>query len=97
MILKYSIDQNVNKYIQYLSLNLIYLDNKTFINEYLDTINESILTVKISGKIKVVVYGIYENKIYYDSFYIDKNSKSEFEINFKETTIEKLKQELISK
>jgi hypothetical protein len=89
--------KNTNNDIQYLSLNLIYLDNKTIINEYLDPINGSSISVKISGKIKVVVYGNLDNKIMYDSFYIDKNTKSEFEINFKETTIEKLKQELISK
>ena len=101
-VLNYEIKKEIkfnitNNDIQYLSLNLIYLDNNTTINEYLDPIIGSSISVKISGKIKVVVYGNLDNKIMYDSFYIDKNSKSEFEINFKETTIEKLKQELISK
>ena len=54
-------------------------------------------SVKIIGKIKVVIYANSGNKIMFDSFYIDKNSKSEFDLNFKETSLDKLKQELISK
>jgi hypothetical protein len=101
-VLNYEIEKeisfkNTNLDIKYLSFNLIYLDNKTFIADYLYPFDGFKNKVKIFGKIKIVVYGTFEDKIYYDSFYIDKNSKSEFEINFKETTLEKLKQELISK
>jgi hypothetical protein len=53
--------------------------------------------IKIIGKIKVVIYANSGNTIMFDTFYIDKNSKSEFDLNFKEITLDKLKQELISK
>jgi hypothetical protein len=52
--------------------------------------------LKVSGKIKAIIYTGNNEKIYYDSFYIDINSKPNFELNLKETTLEKLKQELVT-
>lgn len=87
--------KNTEEYNEY-SLNLIYLDNQSILSHYLNNFNRHTNSIKIIGKIKVVIYANSGNKIMFDSFYIDKNSKSEFDLNFKETTLDKLKQELIS-
>lgn len=74
----------------------VYLNNKTALNDFLN--NKRLKTkIKISGKIKAIIYSSNNDKIYYDTFYIDANSKTNFELNLKETTIEKLKTELVSK
>ena len=52
--------------------------------------------LKISEKIKVTIYTNKGEEIYYDTFYIDANSKTNFELNLKETTLENLKTELVS-
>ncbi len=70
------------------------MDNNTFINELVYSEDE-LIPLKIRGKVKVVVYSMVQNKILFDSFYIDKNSKTECQINLKETTLEKLKNEMI--
>lgn len=89
--------KNTNQELKYFSLNLIYQNNQSILNYNLNPFEIQSNLVKIVGKIKVVIYANSGNKIMFDSFYIDKNSKSEFDLNFKETSLDKLKQELISK
>ena len=76
-----------------------YLGKKSLINHYLYNFNSDYVypELRIKGKIKVIIYTNNEEKIFYDKFYIDKNSNTEFSLNLKETTLDKLKQELISK
>jgi hypothetical protein len=76
-----------------------YLSQKSLINHYLNNFNSDYVypELRIKGKIKVIIYTNNEEKIFYDKFYIDKNSNTEFSLNLKETTLDKLKQELISK
>ncbi len=88
--------KNTNQELKYFSLNLIYQNNQSILNYNLNPFEIQSNLVKIVGKIKVVIYANSGNKIMFDSFYIDKNSKSEFDLNFKEITLDKLKQELIS-
>jgi hypothetical protein len=88
--------KNVNQDLKYFSFNLVYQNNQSLLNYNLREFKTHSDSVKIIGKIKVVMYANSGNKIMFDSFYIDKNSKSEFDLNFKETTLDKLKQELIS-
>lgn len=100
-ILAYEVEKeikfrNTNHELKYFSLNLIYQNNQSILNYNLNPFEIHSSLIKIDGKIKVIIYANSENKIMYDSFYIDKNSKSEFDLNFKETTLDKLKQELIS-
>ncbi len=100
-ILAYEVEKeimfkNVNQDLKYFSFNLVYQNNQSLLNYNLNEFKTHSDSVKIIGKIKVVIYANSGNKIMYDSFYIDKNSKSEFDLNFKETTLDKLKQELIS-
>ena len=100
-ILAYEVEKeitfkNVNQDLKYFSFNLIYQNNQSILNYNLNPFEIHSSLVKIAGKIKVVIYANSGNKIMYDSFYIDKNSKSDFDLSFKETTLEKLKQELIS-
>ncbi|MVO09410.1 hypothetical protein GOQ30_09590 [Flavobacterium sp. TP390] len=84
---------NSNEY----SLFYSYLDNKSIINHFLANFKEDYTyNLKIAGKIKVIVYTNDNDKVYYDSFYIDKNSKTNFEINLKETSLENLKKTLIT-
>lgn len=101
-ILTYEVEKeitfkNTNQELKYFSLNLIYQNNQSILNYNLNPFEIQSNLVKIAGKIKVVIYANSGNKIIFDSFYIDKNSKSEFDLNFKETSLDKLKQELISK
>jgi len=100
-ILAYEVEKeitfkNVNQDLKYFSFNLIYQNNQSILNYNLNSFEIHSSLVKIAGKIKVIIYANSGNKIMYDSFYIDKNSKSDFDLSFKETTLEKLKQELIS-
>ena len=100
-ILAYEVEKeikfrNTNHELKYFSLNLIYQNNQSILNYDLSPFEIHSSLIKIVGKIKVVIYANSGNKIMFDSFYIYKNSKSEFELNFKETTLDKLKQELIS-
>lgn len=89
----FSIKENIN--INSYNISFVYLNNKTFINYF--QINDNFTSnVKISGKIKGIIYSTNDDKIYYDSFYIDINSKPNFELDLKETTLEKLKQELVT-
>ena len=101
-ILAYEVEKeitfkNTNQDLKYFSFNLIYQNNQSLLNYNLGQFDTYLNKTKIIGKIKVVVYANSGNKIMFDSFYIDKNSKSEFDLNFKETSLDKLKQELISK
>jgi len=89
----FSIKENNNLYSY--NISYIYLNNQTFISEFQNNNNFTSI-IKISGKIKAIIYSSNNDKIYYDTFYIDANSKTNFELNLKETTIEKLKTELIS-
>ena len=88
--------KNRNQELKSFSLNLVYQNNQSLLNYNLNEFKTHSDSVKIIGKIKVVIYANSGNKIMFDSFYIDKNSKNEFDLNFKETTLDKLKQELIS-
>lgn len=74
-----------------------YLGQKSLINHYLSDFNSDYVypELRIKGKIKVIVYTNNEEKIFYDKFYIDRNSSTEFNLKLKETTLDKLKQELI--
>ena len=79
-----------------LSLYYIYKDYKTFLKEsYITkpTIN-SLFT--ISGRTKVVVVSNANDTYLYDVFYVNKNSKTNFDINLKETSLENLKKTLIT-
>ena len=51
---------------------------------------------KIKNSIKAIVCCNSKEKIYYDIFYINTKSKTNFELNLKETTLENLKTELVS-
>lgn len=74
-----------------------YLEKKSIVNHFLTNFkNDYTYNLKIAGKVKVTIYTNSKDKIYYDSFYIDKNSKTSFNIKLKETSLEKLKQELVS-
>lgn len=75
-----------------------YLGQKSLINHYLYNFNSDYVypELRIKGKIKVIVYTKNEDKIFYDKFYIDRNSNTEFNLKLNETTLDKLKQELIS-
>lgn len=74
-----------------------YLDIKSMTNNIILNFDGNFeKNLKVSGKIKAIIYTGNNEKIYYDTFYIDINSKPNFELNLKETTIEKLKQELIT-
>lgn len=100
-ILDYEVEKeikfrNTNQELKSFSLNLVYQNYQSLLNSNLNEFKTHSDSVKIIGKIKVVIYANSGNKIMFDSFYIDKNSKSEFDLNFKETTLDKLKQELIS-
>lgn len=76
-------------------VSYVYLNNNTVLNDFLN--NKSLKSyIKISGKIKAIIYTGNNEKIYYDTFYIDINSKPNFELNLKEATLEKLKQELVT-
>lgn len=77
------------------SASIIYLDSKSYIEEFI-TNEFNAIPIKIRGKLKIVIYTNDENTIYYDSFYLDKNSKTNFELHLKETTLEKLKNILIT-
>ena len=101
-ILDYEVEKeikfrNTNQELKSFSLNLVYQNYQSLLNSNLNEFKTHSDSVKIIGKIKVVIYANSGNKIMFDSFYIDKNSKSEFDLNFKETSLDKLKQELISK
>jgi len=74
-----------------------YLEKKSILSDYIYDFKEDYTyNLKIVGKIKVIIYTNDKDKIYYDSFYIDKNSKTDFEINLKETSLDNLKKVLIS-
>ena len=84
---------NSNEY----SIFYSYLDKKSMINHFLTNFKETFrYNLKIAGKIKVIIYTNDKDKIYYDSFYIDKNSNTNFDINLKETTLDNLKKILTS-
>lgn len=90
---EFNMKNNVEFEFYYVSY--VYLNNKTVLNDFSN--NKRLKTkIKISGKIKAIIYSNNDDKIYYDTFYIDANSKTNFELNLKETTVEKLKTELIS-
>ncbi len=74
-----------------------YLEKKSVVNHFLTNFKEDYTyNLKIAGKIKVIIYTNDKDKIYYDSFYVDKNSKTNFDIKLKETSLENLKKILIS-
>lgn len=75
-----------------------YLERKSLINHFLYNFNSPYKygKLKIVGKIKLVIYTNDNDKIYYDTFYIDKNSKTDFEVKLKETSLSKLKEILVS-
>lgn len=95
-VMKEILFKNDNQNLKYFSINIIYPNNRSVLNYNLSQFSKYLLNVKIVGKIKIVIYANSGNKILFDSIYIDKNSMDEFDINFKETTLDKLKQELIS-
>lgn len=79
-----------------LNISYIYLDNDSFYNSFWEDSSLGFEEeVKIKGKIKVVVYSIKNDKIYFDSFYVDSKPQKTFEINLREITIEKLKQQML--
>lgn len=75
-----------------------YLERKSLINHFLYNFNSPYKydKLKIVGKIKVVIYTNDNDKIYYDTFYIDKNSNTNFNVKLKETSLDKLKQILVT-
>lgn len=78
-----------------LNISYIYINNNSFYNNYWESSNLNFKEdIKISGKIKVVVFTTKDNLIYSDSFYVDSKSKTTFELDLKKTTIEKLKKEM---
>lgn len=95
-VMKEILFKNDNQNLKYFSINIIYPNNRSVLNYNLSQFSKYLLNVKIIEKIKIVIYANSGNKIMFDSIYIDKNSMDEFDINFKETTLDKLKQELIS-
>lgn len=95
-VMKEILFKNDNQNLKYFSINIIYPNNRSVLNYNLSQFSKYLLNVKIVGKIKIVIYANSGNKIMFDSINIDKNSMDEFDINFKETTLDKLKQELIS-
>uniref|UniRef100_UPI00404ACC13 hypothetical protein n=1 Tax=Flavobacterium sp. TaxID=239 RepID=UPI00404ACC13 len=78
----YFVYQDLNAIIQYNYYHLNDLKLKDF---------------NIKGSIKAIVVSNSHDNIYFDVFYLNANSKTNFEINLRETTLEKLKQELISR
>lgn len=79
-----------------LSLYYIYKDYKTFLKESYITKPTINSLFKISGRTKVVVVSNANDTYLYDFFYVNKSSKTNFEINLKETTLDNLKKVLIS-
>lgn len=80
-----------------LHIYYIYKDNDSFYQEYWEnTTTDFKREVKIQGKIKVIVFATKNSKIYSDSFYVDSKSKTTFTVDLKETTVEKLKKEMIN-
>ncbi|CAM4079270.1 MULTISPECIES: hypothetical protein [Flavobacterium] len=89
------INFNINIKCSQFSVNIIYLESNSCIKQYINY-NSNSLNIKILGKMKVVIYTNNDQKIYYDSFYLDKNSKINFDIKLKETTLDQLKTMLVS-
>lgn len=89
--IKFRLNKKFDKY----CVNIIYLDFKSVLNEYVNS-DFNLLNIKIKGKMKVVIYTNNNDKIYYDTIYIDKNSKSDFDVKLKETSLSKLKEFLVS-
>ncbi|MEZ4853307.1 hypothetical protein [Flavobacterium sp.] len=98
-VLNYEIEKNftfhLNNSFDRYSLNIIYLDSDSYINEYISN-NSNKIPIKLRGKIKLVIYSNDETTIYYDKLYIDKNSKTNIDINLKPISITKLKEVLVN-
>lgn len=78
------------------SIYYIYTNYKTFIKESFNSCSSIERPFKIAGKTKVVVVSNSNEKYLYDVFYVNKDSKFNFNINLKETTLDQLKTILVS-
>ena len=78
------------------SVYYIYKNYKTFLKDSYPSTPAFSKNFKVSGRTKVVVVSITNDTYLYDVFYVNKDSKTNFEINLKETTLENLKKVLIS-
>lgn len=79
-----------------LSFYCIYQDYKTFLLRTSKSSNSINIPFKISGKLKIVIVSNSDENFLVDTIYIDKNSKTDFEVNLKETSLDKLKEILVS-
>ncbi|WP_320814126.1 hypothetical protein [Flavobacterium sp.] len=99
-LLEYEIEKNIqfkNKVNHdFYCVNLVYLNNNSILAYYPNEFKILNQKVKIKGEMKIIIYSYHNDKLFYDTFYLDKNSKTNFEINLKETTLEKLKTILIT-
>lgn len=84
-------NSNYAIYFVYQDLNAVIQYN------YYDLKDLTLKDFNIKGSIKAIVLSNSHDNIYFDVFYLNSTSKTNFEINLRETTLEKLKQELISK
>ncbi|MBF02483.1 MAG: hypothetical protein CMP76_04220 [Flavobacterium sp.] len=85
-----------HKNITHFSVYYIYKNYKTFLKESYRSTPALSKNFKVSGRTKVVVMSTTNDTYLYDFFYVNKSSKTNFEINLKETTLDNLKKVLIS-
>ncbi|WP_445722002.1 hypothetical protein [Flavobacterium sp.] len=78
------------------SIYYIYKNYKTFLKESFTSCSSIERPFKIAGKAKVVVVSNSNEKYLYDVFYVNKDSKINFDIKLKETTLGQLKTILVS-
>lgn len=96
-VIDFTILNKTNSESSYYSIYFVYKDLKSIIQYNYNDLNDlTIKSFKLKGSVKAIVVNNFNDNIYYDIFYLNANSKTNFEINLKETTLEKLKQELIS-
>lgn len=90
---------NLNKQLETnnYTIYFIYKDLKSLIVQNYNSLkSQKIYNFKIKNSIKAIACCNSNGKIYYDVFYINKNSKTNFDLNFKDTNLDNLKQELIT-
>lgn len=81
-----------------ISIFYIYLDQVSFYKELLLSEPSYTKNFRVSGTTKVIVVSNdNQNSYLYDVFYVNENSKTNFNVKLKEISLDKLKQVLISK
>ena len=85
-----------HKNITHFSVYYIYKNYKTFLKDSYPSTPSFSKNFKVSGRTKVVVMSTTNDTYLYDVFYVNKDSKTNFEINLKETTLDNLKKVLIT-